>query len=92
MKQNTTTTKDDNRTVETDLQKDQNLYDLKHCDNLSKMTGEQVFYGGHNLYRIYDEDGEKISYLNKQEMKDCVEEFVDAVTAMKFRQFWSESE
>lgn len=65
--------------AESDFDRDTNLYDLEKCENLSLLVEEQVYYGGHNLYRFYDDEGNLTLRLNKEEMREIIEPALEVI-------------
>lgn len=69
----------------TDLERDQDLYDLSHLKDLDEDT--RIYYGGHNLVRIYDSEGASVAVMTNEEFEEFLNEVQEIATRSKFRDF-----
>lgn len=81
-----------NQSAATDLEKDQTLYNLEYKENISKLLEAEVYFGGHNLYRVYESDGERSSVLTIDDMNGLVEDFLTAIADSNFRAMFGDTE
>lgn len=74
----------------TDLERDQTLYDLEFLGNLGSSDYE-VYFGGFNLVRIYNAEGEGF-VMTVEEFEEFAEEVNEEATNQRFREMFGGAE
>lgn len=86
---NKTSTQDEKaghpKAAESDLESDQILYDLDYKGNIGS-TEYEVHFGGFNLVRIYDAEGNRSSVMTVEEFTEFAEKVSEEAMNQRFRE------